>query len=192
MLRTMKNKAFTLIEILCLIVILSVLSAILFPVFAKANISAKAGSAKQNLHGFWLGIKIYQSDNDERSEAGEPENMGLPPVNRGWVEFVNNYTGDHHDGWINKKQFLPCGSRTNEVDSDGLWYMPQNQADWKKEVEKRGEDTVLIFDKNCNMWGTRVMCQFCSKRSIGVTLGGSLKDRTNSDWPAYDQRFYQN
>ena len=188
----MKKRAFTLIEIICVIVILSVLSAVLFPVFAKAKLSAKAGAAKQNLHRFWLAMKIYQSDNEDGIGFGLPEQMGLPPINRGWINFVNDYTGDHHDGWQTKKQFLPCGSKTNEMDSDGLWYMPQNQADWLTQVQKHLENTVVMFDKNCNTWGTRVMCQFCSKRSIGVTLEGSLRDRTGSDWPAYDQRFYQN
>ena len=42
----MKKRAFSLVEILCVTVILGVLSAILFPVFAQAKLGAKAGAAK--------------------------------------------------------------------------------------------------------------------------------------------------
>lgn len=187
-----RKQAFTIIEILCVIAILSVLAAILFPVFARAKLETKATSAKLNLKGFWQGLMIYQADNDEKTDYGLPEEMGLPPANKGWIDFVNQYTGDHRDGWQTKKQYLPCGSRVDPLaDLDGLWYMPAMHMDWGREVVKRQADTVVVFDKNCNDSDTRIMCQFCTKRSIGVTLGGAIKDKVDANWMVFDQRFYQ-
>lgn len=186
------KKAFTLIEIICVIAILSVMAAILMPVFVKARLATKATAAKLNLKGFWQGLVIYQGDNEEKVAYGLPEDMGLPPINDGWRDFVNQYTGNHVNGWATKQQFLPCGdSAPADARKDGLWYMPGMKMDWEHEVENRKDDTVVIFDKNCNISGTRVLCQFCDKRSIGVTLGGRIKDRSNTNFPVFDQRFYQ-
>lgn len=188
----MTKKAFTLIEILCVIVILSVLAAILMPVFVKAKLETKAGAAGMNLKGFWQGLMIYQSDNDARVDYGAPEQMGLPPIHEGWQEFINQYTGDYTVGWDHKKQYLPCGSQDQgDLHGIGLYYMPGMKDDWPKEIVKRQEDTVVMMDKNCNVPGTRLLCQFCEKRSIGVTLGGRVKDRTNRNWNVLDQKFYQ-
>jgi len=188
----MNRKGFSLIEILCVIVILSVLAAILMPVFVKAKMETKASAARMNLKGFWQGLMIYQSDNESKVEYGQPDEMGLPSVHYGWLNFVNDYTGDNSYGWEKKKQFLPCGSQDEgDLHGIGLFYMPGMMDDWRKEVTKREEDTVVMMDKNCNVPGTRLLCQFCEKRSIGVTLGGKIKDRINANWHVTDQKFYQ-
>ena len=186
----MKRNGFTLVEILCIIIILSILSSILFPIFATAKMSAKAGASQQNLRGFWLGLKIYQADNDEKAEFGEADEMGLPPATNDWLNFVNSYTGDYHYGWETKKQFLPCGISVDNDDFQGLGYMPLNKMDWSKNIRQYQENTILMFDKNCNKPGTRIKCQFCKKRSIGVTLGGSIRDRFSSDFKVDNQKFY--
>lgn len=61
-----KNKAFTLIEILVVIAIISILAAILFPVFARARENARRTSCLSNLKQIGLGVMQYTQDYDER------------------------------------------------------------------------------------------------------------------------------
>lgn len=60
-----KTKAFTLIEILVTIAIISILAAILFPVFARARESARRASCMSNLKQIGLGMMMYVQDYDE-------------------------------------------------------------------------------------------------------------------------------
>ncbi len=187
----MKKQAFSLLELLSIVIIMSVLLAICLPIIANGQLQLKANSAKDNLRGFWRGIKLYQADNEEKIEFGLAKDMGLPAEASNFSAFVDNYTGDHHNTWETKKKFLPCGVRVGEDDAQGLGYMPEVRSDWLNEVLVRRNNTVLMYDKNCNTLGTRVMCQLCEKRSIGVTLGGIIRDNISSDWAVYDQSFYE-
>lgn len=59
-----RNKGFTLIEILIVIAIISILAAIVFPVFARARESARRASCQSNLKQFGLALQQYVQDYD--------------------------------------------------------------------------------------------------------------------------------
>ena len=61
-----RNRAFTLIELLVVIAIISLLAAILFPVFATARAKARTASSASNLRQLLMSIKTYEQDYDER------------------------------------------------------------------------------------------------------------------------------
>jgi prepilin-type N-terminal cleavage/methylation domain-containing protein/prepilin-type processing-associated H-X9-DG protein len=58
--------AFTLIELLVVVAIISILAAILFPVFARARENARRASCQSNLKQISLGLLQYTQDHDER------------------------------------------------------------------------------------------------------------------------------
>jgi len=64
--RRLEKKGFTLIELLVVIAIISILAAILFPVFARARENARRTTCLSNLKQIGLGIMQYTQDNDER------------------------------------------------------------------------------------------------------------------------------
>ena len=57
--------AFTLIELLVVIAIISILAAILFPVFARAKLAAKKTTDLSNLRQLGLAMLMYAGDNDD-------------------------------------------------------------------------------------------------------------------------------
>lgn len=61
-----KLPAFTLIELLVVIAIISILAAILFPVFARARENARRANCQSNLKQIGMGFLQYVQDNDER------------------------------------------------------------------------------------------------------------------------------
>lgn len=67
------RRAFTLIELLVVIAIISILAAILFPVFAKAREKARETTCESNLKQIGLGFLQYAQDNDEAyPNTGDP------------------------------------------------------------------------------------------------------------------------
>jgi len=60
-----KTRGFTLIELLVVIAIISILAAILFPVFARARESARRASCISNLKQIGLAVMMYTQDYDE-------------------------------------------------------------------------------------------------------------------------------
>jgi type II secretory pathway pseudopilin PulG len=58
--------AFSLIELLTVIALMGTLSAMLFPVFARAKKAAKAASCISNLRHIGLGIVLYAGDFDDK------------------------------------------------------------------------------------------------------------------------------
>lgn len=59
-----RKRAFTLIELLVVIAIISILAAILFPVFARARENARRASCFSNMKQIGLGIMQYAQDYD--------------------------------------------------------------------------------------------------------------------------------
>ncbi len=64
------RRAFTLIELLCVVAIISILAAILFPVFAQAREKARQATCLSNDRQLGLALLQYVSDYDDQFPAG--------------------------------------------------------------------------------------------------------------------------
>lgn len=72
------RRAFTLIELLVVIAIISILAAMLFPVFAQARGNARRITSLSSLKQLSLGLQLYAQENDERF----PDVQNSPPIQR--------------------------------------------------------------------------------------------------------------
>lgn len=76
-----KREAFTLIELLVVIAIISILAAILFPVFAQAKLAAKKVNGVSNIKQISLAGVMYAADYDDTTVPlywFDPTNLTLP------------------------------------------------------------------------------------------------------------------
>src|SRR4030088_2532951 len=65
MIKILRKRAFTLIELLGVIAIIAILAAILFPVFAQAREKARQTTCQSNLKQIGIAISMYVQDYDE-------------------------------------------------------------------------------------------------------------------------------
>jgi len=104
-----RPSGFTLIELLVVIAIISVLAAILFPVFAKARASARESTALSNLKQVAAAMHMYTADYDDH----------LPnrwPLWNGYGEFYWRVDGGD----------LPSHMNPYIRNSD-VWYSPEDR-----------------------------------------------------------------
>jgi len=83
---TPRRNGFTLIELLVVIAIISILAAILFPVFARARENARRSSCLSNLKQIGLGIMMYTQDYDEKYPHAQSVTTQLPPDGYFWYD----------------------------------------------------------------------------------------------------------
>lgn len=105
------RRAFTLIELLVVIAIISILAAILFPVFGRARENARKTSCLSNLKQIGLGLQQYMQDNDSAYPlaAYTASNGGKLR----WADAIQTYT--------KSRQLFLCPSASEKLRSK-TWF----------------------------------------------------------------------
>ncbi len=91
------HRGFTLIEILVVVAIISLLAAILFPVFARARENARRASCQSNMKQIGLGLLQYIADYDETlpysfyGTFGDSTPVGSASDNYKWMDAIFPY-----------------------------------------------------------------------------------------------------
>jgi prepilin-type N-terminal cleavage/methylation domain-containing protein/prepilin-type processing-associated H-X9-DG protein len=118
--RKRKVAGFTLIELLVVIAIISILAAILFPVFARARENARRSACMSNLKQIGLGVMMYVQDYDETYPASSQKNSDTGAFVY-WPELLEPYT--------KSTQIFLCPSNAS-VSSGAPTYAGQYGANW--------------------------------------------------------------
>jgi prepilin-type N-terminal cleavage/methylation domain-containing protein len=126
------NKAFTLIELLVVIAIISILAAILFPVFAQARESARQAQCASNMHQLGLAMRMYISDYDETWFPGACDNpIGSSfSVIQPWIGYDNNNVpnGDMQKPAINP---IRVGMLDPYINNNAVKRCPDTPGGWQ-------------------------------------------------------------
>lgn len=101
--QNLHRRAFTLIELLVVISIISVLAAILFPVFARARENARRASCLSNLKQLGLGVMMYTQDYDDTYPIATDTSRVF------WMLLIYPY--------VKNSQLFVCPSNTTYPDS---------------------------------------------------------------------------
>jgi prepilin-type N-terminal cleavage/methylation domain-containing protein/prepilin-type processing-associated H-X9-DG protein len=107
-----RQRGFTLIELLVVIAIISILAAILFPVFARARENARRTSCLSNLKQMGLGAMQYIQDYDGKFPLYSYASSVAPTADEGgaWDSWKNWYWPNMFYPYIKNRQIFICPS----------------------------------------------------------------------------------
>ena len=114
------SKGFTLIELLVVVAIISLLAAILFPVFARARESARRASCLSNLKQIGLSMMMYVQDNNETYPTAATSNIALDGSSYEGFWTVRIYP------YVKNGQIFQCPNSSGEVKEYNIPYAGGN------------------------------------------------------------------
>ncbi len=146
------------IELLVVIVIIAILTAILFPVFAKAREKARQVSCQSNEKQLGLALLQYYQDYDEKFPCGDT--TGQPAVAATTTTPATGTTGNVGEGWAgqdygySKSTGLykcPSDSTQNSTTTPAVavsYGMNSNVVGLSQAALTSPSSTVLLFEVN--------------------------------------------
>ncbi|MHC4647318.1 MAG: type II secretion system protein [Planctomycetota bacterium] len=108
------RKAFTLIELLIVIAVITVLMSIVLPVFLRAKRLARRAKCASNLRQHVYALAMYTHDNGGRLPVGMPSGY--------WLWDLNNDTADFIiESGATRKTFYCPANRQEKIHNDKYW-----------------------------------------------------------------------
>ncbi len=158
----MKQRGFSLMEVLVVISIILFLAALSFPAFARAKESANVRSSLSRLQQFHRAVTIYMIDHEDA-----PIPYHIPPP---------DYVFSGKMGLSREFFISPCGWKPN------LYVDGQNEFSYVYHhrentpvayFQEFRENALLMTDGDCNPPGV-FYSPYTIKRGLAVTEGGRL------------------
>ena len=123
--KLMRNRGFTLVELMVVISIIALLVGILLPAISRARDNAKIGQSKSNIRNIKTAHDMYSNDHKGMMWTGTPENLASGP-DGSWTGLTcGNALGQWRNRyWTNdagKFTILP-GVWPCESDGGGHWF----------------------------------------------------------------------
>ena len=149
--KRLQGTGFTLIELLVVIAVISILAAILFPVFARARENARRASCASNLKQLGLAFIQYSQDYDERLPNATDGSAGVNQPG-GWMFY-----GFFPANTSTSRQFFPTRG--------GLYPYTQNEQIY-----------VCPSDSVAQVTGNSYAVNYCTlgEGAVGQVPGKSL------------------
>jgi prepilin-type N-terminal cleavage/methylation domain-containing protein/prepilin-type processing-associated H-X9-DG protein len=144
-----RKNGFTLIELLVVIAIISLLAAILFPVFGRVRDAARRSACQSNLKQIGLAIHQYSQDYDERmpivvsqtTNSALVSSTGLGQMNGqanhwGWIEAIFPY--------VKNAQVFACPSDAQRVIVRGSSYAMNRYLGWDASLNPKQTSSNVL------------------------------------------------
>lgn len=164
----MRRSGFTLMQIAVVAAVLTILFAIIAPVLARAQESARRTTCAQNLKSIHLAVTLYRQEEGRDGVYGSWPDMGLPHVTA--VRGIDDIR-------CQGTNIIACsGPSLGYLFNYGL--LPdrtQPDLEWKQYVLTYEDDAVLIIDANHPL--SCPITPLSLNRGIGVNLGGAIVTR---------------
>lgn len=144
----MKEKGFTLIELMLVIIIIGILVAMVLPRFTGRIYQAKVTRAKADIASLEVALDLYELDNDcyptnEQGLAALKQKPTTPPI-------PNNWKGPYLkkkiplDPWKNPYHYICPGLHNEDYDlisygKDGLEGGGDDICNWEEKDANRGD-----------------------------------------------------
>jgi prepilin-type N-terminal cleavage/methylation domain-containing protein len=172
-------KAFTLVEIVVVLLIVAIIAAITFPVMTAAKKKSYETMTQENLHQCWLALEVYRQDFDNASvEMGTSSDLGLP-----------NVDGFHS---LIKKSGIKWWYAPGKIGYGPIYY-PMDRSDfvvkgldiayearlntWLSYNRAEQSKSVIIGDFNHTEGCFKFPDARCLLKGFGIQLDGSLSHR---------------
>ena len=147
------KKAFTLLELLCVCVIIGLLSAIVFSVFSSTRTKSHEAVCLSNLRQIGLGVKMYESDYSDIPHEFKtlyPTYVSRKQVFRcpQWEAYLSTLPNDKQEKYASVLTMY-----TYEPEEAHFWStLPREAGDpdslrwtWQKFYQKRGERLPIVL-----------------------------------------------
>jgi prepilin-type N-terminal cleavage/methylation domain-containing protein len=162
------KRGYTLVEVMVVIAIIAVTTAIAYPAFSSARAAARVSSSADRLRQLHLAVEIYRNDWGANNDL-DPESF----PSHGYVYW--SFLGLGKDFFRS-----PCGYKTGIEDNLmrlSYQYVPAPEPVFTAHLRRYGPDALLFRDPHCSgtveAWNTPQM----TKRVLAVTVGGQLINR---------------
>lgn len=162
------RKAFTLVEVMVVLVIIGIIVAIATPPMVKAKEKAQITSSLMRLRQLHIAVELYRGEYDLHDDFNVRH---FPPF---------NYVYDTYLGFDEDFFRSPCGYKEGiEANLKRISYqyypypfdLPNDPS--TRYYQKYGPNAMLFRDPHCNQpedWHATML----PKRGLGVTVGGQL------------------
>lgn len=136
------KRAFTLIETLIVIAIISILAAIIFPVFATAREKARSASCQSNLKQIGTAVAMYVGDYGRYPYAVDPVDKYAPEIWQGQPDAEGTRPAEmdllHEvlDPYIKNAELWHCPSDTGFDYPDEIPWRLNNEPTYPSSFEK--------------------------------------------------------
>lgn len=144
------------------VAILSILLAILLPVYNRAKRQAQITDSLQRLHQLWAAVELYRVD-----EGGYPPILEILRARKS-----GSFYGTHTSDWSSGCGKHPSANSTIRyfLDPDPLnWHVPS-------------DDPIARSDDKCNDPDIDLRALYVTKLGLGVRTSGTLEKRWGQGW----------
>jgi prepilin-type N-terminal cleavage/methylation domain-containing protein/prepilin-type processing-associated H-X9-DG protein len=203
-----QRKAFTLIELLVVIAIISILAAILFPVFARARENARRTSCLSNQKQIGLGFLQYFQDYDEQFPANKEDlATGKEPWPQSMQPYLKSMQILRCPNDIGAKWDTPISTTTSYVlngffppsdpgtDPSSPWTYGPNGIKSSHIVSVQSPASVIMLAEAPDLWGGSYFHAFAWPVPAGPGYSGyagNWKWKTGERDPDPSNPYYPN